>query len=152
MRRSAYYDLLKFLLTGEASIGLGQVRVDTALKLEEAGLIRPATLSLPFGDEFSRRLLLALRLTQGSENIRYIAANLADIQQAVEKNAAELDLSSKERITLTIVGYNVGRKEILRALEEARKGDREALEDYLVWPYARQEILPIYSVFRSFLP
>jgi hypothetical protein len=146
------FDLWRFLFTGEASIGLGQIRVDTALALEKAGLIEPVTPSLPFGGEASRRLLLALRLTQGGENVRYIVANLAYLQKSVEENAAGLNLSTEEKMVLTIVGYNVGHAEIIRALKEARQGNREALEDYLNWPYAQQEILPVYSLFRRFMP
>jgi hypothetical protein len=62
-------DLWKFLLTDRASIGIGQVQVGTALDLEKNGWIRPMTPSF-FRNEFSRRLLVALRLTIGPENVR----------------------------------------------------------------------------------
>ncbi|MBO9362961.1 MAG: hypothetical protein J7452_12255 [Thermoflexus sp.] len=53
---------------------------------------------------------------------------------------------------LTVAGYNVGQGEIIRALQQARQGDREALNMYLNWPYARQEILPIYDRIQRLLP
>jgi hypothetical protein len=144
-------DLWKFLLTDRASIGIGQVRVGTALDLEENGWIRPMTPSL-FGNEFLRRLLLALRLTIGPENVRYIAANLAYIRKEVEDNSDGLRLSPEQKMVLTVAGYNVGPGEIVRALRRAQQGDRQALSAYLAWPYARQEILPIYSRLQRLLP
>jgi hypothetical protein len=144
-------DLWKFLLTDRASIGIGQVQVDTALDLEENGWIRPMTPSL-FGNQFSRRLLVALRLTIGPENVRYIAANLASIRKQVEDNSDGLRLSPEQKMVLTVAGYNVGQGEIVRALRRAQQGDRQALSAYLAWPYARQEILPIYSRLQRLLP
>jgi hypothetical protein len=123
-------DLWKFLLTDRASIGIGQVRVGTALDLEENGWIRPMTPSL-FGNEFLRRLLLALRLTIGPENVRYIAANLAYIRKEVEDNSDGLRLSPEQKMVLTVAGYNVGPGEIVRALRRAQQGDRQALSAYL---------------------
>jgi hypothetical protein len=52
-------DLWKLLLTSGASIGIGQVQVDTALDFEDNQQIQPVTPSI-FGDTFSRRLLVAL--------------------------------------------------------------------------------------------
>lgn len=91
-------------------------------------------------------------MTIWSENIRYVAANLADIQTHIEKNSHGLNLSPEQKMILTVAGYNVGQGEIIRALQQARQGDREALNMYLNWPYARQEILPIYDRIQRLLP
>jgi hypothetical protein len=91
-------------------------------------------------------------LTIGPENVRYIAANLASIRKEVEDNSDGLRLSPEQKMVLTVAGYNVGRGEIVRALRRAQQGDRQALSAYLAWPYARQEILPIYSRLQRLLP
>jgi len=142
-------DLWKFMLTGEASIGMGQVRVKTAIELERNELIQPITPDWPL---IGRRGLVALRLAIPSENIGYVAANLAYIREGIQQNIGDLELSEEEQIVLTMVGYNIGREAIIQALQEAQRGQPQALKDYLSWPYAQCNILPFYNLFRRVLP
>jgi RHS repeat-associated protein len=143
------FDLWKFVLTGNSSIGLGQVRIDTAINLERIGLVS-TTPSLPF---VGNRSLVALRLSHNGENIRYVAANLRDIQNGVKENSDGLGLTEDQMWTLTIQGYNVGRQEIVDTLVAARAGDRNALAFYLnTWGYAtdvlRSPFAVLYEVFQ----
>jgi RHS repeat-associated protein len=143
------FDLWKFLLTGNSSIGIGQVRIDTAINLERIGLVS-TTPSLPL---VGNRPLVALRLSHNGENIRYVAANLQDIQNGVKENSDGLGLTADQMRTLTIQGYNVGRQEIVDTLVAARAGDRSALAFYLsTWSYAadvrRSPFAVLYEVFQ----
>lgn len=142
-------DLWKYVLTGEASIGVGQVRVDTAMKLETKNLVIPYTPNVLL---IGRRGAIALRLSVDPANIQYIAANISDIQTTVHRYAADLNLTTEQQRVLIINSYNVGKENIEKALIEAQQGSPQALSDYLAWPYAHRGIFPIYYSFRSNAP
>jgi hypothetical protein len=139
-------DLWQFQMAGVSSIGVGQMRTDTARGLEEeSGLIRITTPTLPL---LGKDPLIALRLKIDAENIQYIAANLAFIQRRVNENSSGLNLTEDQKAMLVLTGYNVGREEIVRALQDAQHGDRRALQFYLGYIYGQRDVGPIYHYFR----
>lgn len=139
-------DLWQFQVAGVSSIGVGQMRTDTARGLEEEpNLIRITTPSLPY---VGKDPLLALRLKIDAENVRYVAANLALIQRRVDENSIGLNLTEDQKAMLVLTGYNVGRDEIVRALQAAQGGDRRALQFYLEYIYGERDVGPIYRYFR----
>ena len=140
-------DLWKAFLTGKATIGTGQTSVGTALYLEdEAGRISPVTPEAPV---LGRERLLALRLTIDAESVRYVAANVADLQQIVDEEGARLGLSVSDKRTLILAGYNLGQLGLRHALELASEGDRSELDTLLSYRYAVAEVGPIYDRLRG---
>jgi len=140
-------DLWKVFLTGNATIGTGQTSVGTALYLEdEAGRISPVTPNTPV---LGRERLLALRLSIDAESVRYVAANVADLQRIVDEEGARLGLSVSERRMLILAGYNLGQAGLRHALQVASEGDRSELDTLLSYRYAVAEVGPIYDRLRG---
>ena len=150
LRTCVDLDLWQFLLAGDASIGIGQTFVWRAKYLEdETGIVSPITPQAPI---LGREALLALRLTVDSESIRYVAANLADLQRiADEEDAQGLGLSDSDARVLMLAGYNAGQESIRTALRTAWDGDRRALDAMLRSRYAALEVGPIYDRLKELL-
>ncbi|MGB3906144.1 MAG: RHS repeat-associated core domain-containing protein [Anaerolineae bacterium] len=140
-------DLWQFLLAGDASIGIGQTYVWRAKYLEdEARVIHPVTPDAPL---LGRETLIALRLTVDAESIRYVAANVADLQLILREEAVGLGLSASERRMLILAGYNAGQESVQDALRMASAGDRRELGRLLSLRYAAIEVGPMYERLRG---
>jgi hypothetical protein len=138
-------DVWQYGLTGEASMGIGQVRVGRAIGLEAVpgGVQRPAP-DLPLVS--NRRHEIAAAMTFSSQTgIEYTAANLRDIQNTVNRQSQGIGLTQEQKIALVIVGYNEGQEAVSAALQIAQTGDFSVLEALLSRPYLRDQVGPIYS-------
>lgn len=149
-------DLWKYLVTGETSIGIGQVRIDRALYLERKGIVQKPANELiyvtPRGDIITvpRGIEIAIGMSISEPlAIEYAAANLADIQRVISDNSQGLNLGVNEAIVLTIVGYNKGQEMIQEALILAMECDSDQLTRLLNDEYYVRQVGTRYDFWKG---
>jgi hypothetical protein len=118
-------DVLLYFL--DTSVGLGQVKVSTAKMLEDGGLIEKTESfsSIEFGMNIPRENMIAYRLTDDKQNIRYAAAFLKLFQDQWKEVFPEI--GSRADILGTL--YNLGYRQPNATPEASPFGDY-VLEHY----------------------
>ena len=110
----------------DTSIGVGQVKVSTAIILEDLGYIEKTEPVSNLTNMVSRKQLIAGKLLNDKANIRYVAAYLSAWQDVWEST---IDISDKPEILGTL--YNLG----TRARKPNKNPSPNAFGSYLKTKY-----------------